>query len=357
MPLLSNLSAFFSHSQLYKALAFATRHRRLVSLVSFLAGAYGYFTLPHSVTVARWIAVCLVIGWLALLVEVPLARRLEHLSYTWLSRQIMRYGMQTLHQASFFFCLPILFTTTNWATPQAIFTAIVVLAALASMIDPLYFGRISRHPWLFFTYHAFSVYVAALTLPPLLWQMTTTQSLILASVAIAFLSLPGIAGLPGKSSWRRWLGLVCLALCLGLSSWLLRFYIPPSNLSVNHAVISQTLNTDKKQPGPAISRITATQLKNGGLYAFTAIRAPLGLAETIRHQWRHDGQLIDSIALTITGGREAGYRAWSHKQHFPADSKGSWTVRVITEAGQLIDEMHFYVAAPTMSKMKRLPTK
>jgi subtilisin-like proprotein convertase family protein len=86
------------------------------------------------------------------------------------------------------------------------------------------------------------------------------------------------------------------------------------------------------------------QLSAGGLYAYTAINAPRGLNERIYHVWRHDGREVDRIALDIQGGRKEGYRAWSHKQNFPAEAQGRWQVQVLTEAGQLIGVLRFDVA-------------
>ncbi|MCF3971835.1 DUF2914 domain-containing protein, partial [Pseudomonas aeruginosa] len=44
-----------------------------------------------------------------------------------------------------------------------------------------------------------------------------------------------------------------------------------------------------------------------------------------------------------SGGREAGYRAWTHKRNFPAQPAGRWRVRVVTEAGQMIGMLRFRV--------------
>src|SRR5690606_9198935 len=53
--------------------------------------------------------------------------------------------------------------------------------------------------------------------------------------------------------------------------------------------------------------------------------------------------LVDRIALNINGGREAGYRAWSHKLNFPPYPAGRWQIRVMTEAHQMIGVLRFQV--------------
>jgi antibiotic biosynthesis monooxygenase (ABM) superfamily enzyme len=40
--------------------------------------------------------------------------------------------------------------------------------------------------------------------------------------------------------------------------------------------------------------------------------------------------------------RAQGYRAWTHKQNFPA-TRGRWQVRVLTEDGQVIGVLRFKV--------------
>ena len=47
--------------------------------------------------------------------------------------------------------------------------------------------------------------------------------------------------------------------------------------------------------------------------------------------------------LDITGGRDAGYRAWSHKLVFPPYPAGKWQVQVVTESGRLIGLTRFTV--------------
>jgi hypothetical protein len=47
--------------------------------------------------------------------------------------------------------------------------------------------------------------------------------------------------------------------------------------------------------------------------------------------------------MNIHGGRKEGYRAWTHKQNFPADIVGHWQVRVLTEDGQMIGVLRFDV--------------
>lgn len=50
------------------------------------------------------------------------------------------------------------------------------------------------------------------------------------------------------------------------------------------------------------------------------------------------------VELNINGGREQGYRAWSHKQNFPADPSGEWRVDIMTSSGQRLGLIRFKVS-------------
>ena len=79
-----------------------------------------------------------------------------------------------------------------------------------------------------------------------------------------------------------------------------------------------------------------------GVIAFAAIRAPAGLSQQVVFEWRHNGER-EQIAVEIHGGREDGFRAYSRKQAFPADSAGLWTVDVLTPQAQLLERLRFVV--------------
>jgi hypothetical protein len=50
-----------------------------------------------------------------------------------------------------------------------------------------------------------------------------------------------------------------------------------------------------------------------------------------------------SLATPVQGGRLGGFRTYSRKTDFPPDARGSWTVDVVTAAGQLIGRVRFRV--------------
>jgi len=84
-------------------------------------------------------------------------------------------------------------------------------------------------------------------------------------------------------------------------------------------------------------------------YCFTAVFAPVDLKTTIYHHWQFrpvGGKKArpffsaDRIPISISGGREAGYRAYTVKQR---PTPGDWRVDVETEDGRVIGRVNFRV--------------
>ncbi|HVU06450.1 MAG TPA: DUF2914 domain-containing protein [Candidatus Paceibacterota bacterium] len=89
---------------------------------------------------------------------------------------------------------------------------------------------------------------------------------------------------------------------------------------------------------------------NGALFALTAVFAPTNLATDIIHEWqkydpeKRDWATVSDIGLSITGGREKGFRTFSRMEDV---TPGLWRVNVETPRGQLIGRMTFSVAEST----------
>jgi hypothetical protein len=103
-----------------------------------------------------------------------------------------------------------------------------------------------------------------------------------------------------------------------------------------------TAAVDALEPVP--SAIRAGDLRQRGLVAHTAVYAPAGIEQPIRHVWRREGEVVDVIRLTpVRGGRREGFRTLSRKTAWPAQAVGRWTVDVVTSSGQLIGRLRFRV--------------
>ena len=144
---------------------------------------------------------------------------------------------------------------------------------------------------------------------------------------------------------RWWRGLLVLALlvALGLVGWLARLWVPPATLRLTQVAVSTAMDVEQRAPAHSLRALDAAHLREAGLYAYTAICAPLGLTERVSHVWLHEGREVDRIELDVTGGRTDGYRAWTYKRNFPDDPRGRWQVRVLTADDRMIGTLRFRV--------------
>ncbi len=82
------------------------------------------------------------------------------------------------------------------------------------------------------------------------------------------------------------------------------------------------------------------------VYVFTSIFAPTDLQKSVAHRWRWKNpstgkwQEADRIGYRITGGRDGGYRGFTHKSNL---MEGKWRVEVVTEEGLVIGIVSFDV--------------
>lgn len=321
------------------------RYPGLLAVLAFVSGISSYILVDRKESLAQIIALILMLSWLWLLLDNWLREHLQQRFGIALSPILVRFVLQMVHQESLFFALPFFLAVTSWDHGQAVFTVLILFCALVSLIDPLYYKKLAPRQTLFVVFHAFALFVVLLVMLPILLQLSTGQSLATALTAAVVLSLPRLGAMV---SGRRWwyLPLVVLLLAaLSAGLWQLRSFVPPAALRLTNITLSHQLDTQQRKPGLSISVLDESTLKREGLYSFTAVKAPRGLFEPIYHVWLHNGREVERIKLDITGGRESGYRAWSHKQIFPANAVGKWQVKVLTESGQLVGLVRFKVTA------------
>lgn len=202
------------------------------------------------------------------------------------------------------------------------FTGLLTLAGLVSIIDPLYYKWVAPRRWLFMALHTFTLFAALLTALPIILHLTTDESFKLALATAMLLAFPSLAVSIPINNWRRGVALVLATLMIGGAGWLLRSWVPPATLWLTEVAVTTELDNRSRTHGESLETVSAAQMRSSGLYAYTAINAPRGLDERIYHVWQHNGKEVDRIALDIHGGRKEGYRAWTHKQNFPGDVAG-----------------------------------
>ncbi|MFY0990728.1 DUF5924 family protein [Halomonas sp. C05BenzN] len=310
--------------------------------IAFAAGLGSFFLVDRQQWLGALLALGMLLAWLLLLSESLIRRFLARRGYPTLSSGVTTFFAQMIHQETLFFCLPFLLATTAWASGQALFTLLLLAMAVFSILDPLYYRLADRQRWLYFAFHAQCVFLVVLVTLPLLLHLTTGQSLKLALAAMVLFSLPSLLHLIRPRRLRGWLALMALVGMLAALAWVGRVWVPPANLWITATALSPGFDAEDREPRDTL-RLTPGSLQASGLYAYTAIRAPRGLREEIFHVWRHEGEAIDRIPLVIEGGRDQGYRAWSHKQNFPERVEGRWRIDVMTDSGQRIGVLRFTV--------------
>ncbi|QTF91603.1 DUF5924 family protein [Halomonas sp. BM-2019] len=311
--------------------------------IAFAAGLGSFFLVERQQWLGALLALGMLAAWVLLLSESLIGRLLARRGYPTLPHGVTLFIAQMIHQETLFFSLPFLLATTVWSSGQALFTLLLIGLAVFSIIDPLYYRVADRFRWLYFAFHAQCVFLVVLVTLPIMLRLTTGQSLKLALAAMLLFSLPSLLHLTARQRGRRWLMVLTLLPLLAGLAWVGRIWVPPANLWLGSAALSPAFDVAARSPRGEL-RLTPDALADSGLYAYTAIRAPRGLREEVFHVWRHQGEVIDRISLTIEGGREAGYRAWSHKRNFPDDPAGAWRIDVMTDSGQRIGLVRFRVA-------------
>ncbi|HEY3699642.1 MAG TPA: DUF5924 family protein [Spongiibacteraceae bacterium] len=312
----------------------------LLPLISFGWGWLSFVLVKRGEDLARLMALLAFAGWPWLLIAPFIQKYLSKRAPDKLTELALNFVTQSLQQELLFFSLPFIIGATQLDAGQIIFAATVIIAALISTIDPLYNRRIASSPIVNLAFHGYCSWLAALVVLPMVVHLPLERALPAAlAFAIAWfvITLPrSLRALPNTRQRVLW-----IAACLSIPAaiWLLRGNIPAAGLSVREARITQSI-TDLT-PGDPVDTINSADLDRG-VIAFTAIHAPMGVAQLLIFEWRHQDS-VERISAVIQGGNHSGWRTWSRKQRFPQDAQGDWTVDVLTPQGQLLKRLHFRV--------------
>lgn len=314
----------------------------VMPLVGFVSGAASFFLVEREKdTFAQLIAFLMLVSWVWLALEKLLRRGVQRWFGTPLPSPVLSFFAQMVHQESLFFVIPFFTITTAWNTGQMVFTSLLMLFALISIVDPIYY-RCAERRWLYSIFHGVTLFAVLLTALPIIFQLPTPKTYQLALGVALVLSLPAVVRALPLRWWGRGLAAIGLALLTAGIGIYTRPWIPPATLRLTKVAVTDKIDDRHRAPEQELKIVSDEQLRQG-LYAYTAIRAPRGLRERIYHEWRRNGRTVDRIALDINGGREAGYRAWTHKLNFPPYPAGKWEVHVLTEADQVIGILRFDV--------------
>ena len=315
-----------------------------VSFASLTGGVLTLFVFRRGLPNVAWIVGYLLLLWLvfAVLVELrqPLAesgRRSGRLVVT-----AADYTIQTLYHGLLLFVLPAYYASATLTSRNVVFLILLVLLALLATFDPWYRAIVHPRPWLGYLFFVLSIFAALNVALPLVGVPPLG-----ALMASAFVASLAITPVVRRAGGRTWKGALRVTVALGIAASALsavgRAWIPPAPLFMARAAIMWDLpDLDNIEALP--TTISADEVKQRGLVAYTAIYAPAGLRQSVSHVWRHRGQVIETVSLApVLGGRREGYRTYSRKTSFPEEPEGRWSVDVVTASGQLIGRLRFRV--------------
>ena len=311
----------------------------LIPAISFISGVIGFAMVKRGANLARIIAVIALVGWVWLLIE-PLVRRALERRRSGIGKFVSNFLTQSLQQEMLFFALPFLLGAMQRDVGQIAFVAIAAAGALLTALDPLYERWIAARAATRLLFHAYCSLIAAVVVVPMVVHLSLERAIPFSLAAVGvWLLLTAPMSLRSLRSTRRKIEWIACSLIAPALIWLLRAHIPAAGLAVTQSAITQSI--EELTPGPAVKSLSAQDL-DSGVIAFVAIRAPSGVAQSVIFEWRHADER-ERISSEIRGGNESGWRTYSRKQRFPADSKGRWVVDVLTPQGQLLKRMQFVV--------------
>jgi hypothetical protein len=147
------------------------------------------------------------------------------------------------------------------------------------------------------------------------------------STAIAGICFVATAVKRSKPRWFARAGMFAGIVALG---WFWQPFFQPVPMYVNDVQWSPEIPPELEQL-PASLTLQST------------IRAPQGLRESLEHRWIFNGELLDRVPLSLTGGRLEGFRTRSRKQNWPTPNAGRWRVEIRTIDGRLLGATDFKV--------------
>jgi len=315
-----------------------------VSIASLVLGLGALLVFRRGLPHVAWIVGYLLLLWLlfVLITELraPLLERGKRLVLT-----AADYTIQTLYHNLLLFVLPAYYAAATLDSANAVFPALVAAGALITAIDPLYRRLVHPRPWLNHSLLGFSFFAALNVALPLVGVrpiLALEGSAVLAALALA----PAFRR-EGRFGWMRAHAMALAAAVAALALvWSARVLVPPAPLFLARAVVARGV-ADLEPVDPVDGRIlsAATVLEWGELAAYTAVYAPAGVRQVIRHVWWRDRLMLADVALPtpVMGGRMQGFRTYSRYTDPRPPVVGHYRVDVLTTSGQLIGRLRFTV--------------
>ena len=247
-------------------------------------------------------------------------------------RLAINYFNKNFYQQLLFFLLPVYYASMTFGSRNMLFPALLAISATLSTMDIVYDRYLSvRWHWtaLFFM---FNLFAAINVILPVLWAVSNrtalwiSGALALGSFVTMWYRLSGLRGRPAKVLLAA--AVVGMLLILEV----LPPFIPPAPLRMANAGFGRFVR--ELQIVSPLDRIPSGPCR---IAVLTAIQAPLGMEEEVRHRWILDGKVIFVSSLhQVAGGRRAGYRLWTQITWQEGMRGETLMVDVETASGQLI---------------------
>jgi hypothetical protein len=255
-----------------------------------------------------------------------------------LTELAITYFHKNFYQQLLFFSLPVYWASVTLWSANVIFIVIVAVSAVLSTLDIVYDRHVSKRRELAAPFFALNLFACANVALPVVWSLGNTEAIRLS----ALLAFVGFATL--RYSPRHWLrfsplrSLVLAAALLAVVAELGRPFIPPAPLRLVSGGFGQGVSARAPTLLAPLDALPAETPQR--VFALTAVFAPLGLNDRVRHRWTVDGATVyASRYYEFSGGRPEGYRLWTYAT-LPALPAGARVVvSVETEGGQLIGQV------------------
>lgn len=238
------------------------------------------------------------------------------------ARASAAWGAQAVMQLCLFFSAP--FYARALAVPaHAPFLGLIAVAAAVTAWDPAY-ARVIQRPAGAALLQAVAAFAGLDCVLPLLGL--SGRASLLAAAAGAAAGTPFVVG---GSARRRVAAAVLVAAAVAVAGFAgVARLVPPAPLRfVSGGIGTRVVERELVDP----TEVLAAPPER--LVCWSAIAAPRGLRDRLRHVWRQDGVVRAELTLALRGGRAQGFRAWSFKR---AVTPGRWTCTVETDSGQVL---------------------
>lgn len=233
------------------------RYPGVIALGGFISGVGSFIMVDRQQGLASWITVIMLLSWIWLMLENTLTGLFTRIFKREIHQPLLRYATQMIHQESLFFVLPFFFITTTWNSGQLFFTGLLSVAALISIVDPLYYKWLAPRRWAFLALHTLTLFAALLTALPVIMHLTTSQSFKWALGIAVLLSFPSLASIFPIRTVRNALAILCITVGIGGVGWALRSWVPPATLWMTDVAISTQMQD--RTPGASLDTVSASR--------------------------------------------------------------------------------------------------